>query len=302
MTNASSKSSDQAANTWQEIESLVDELTELSKSPLSAADFHAQLLDRSVRALASVAGAIWISDGQGALHLNGQVNLGATGLPQNGKLQQTHASLLAKSLDLDKPQAIAPRSSSASGLDNPTEFLLVLCPLVLDGDTVGVIELFHAPDMSPRAQRAYLDVAEVIADLAADFHRNRLLRELRDRESSWGQFDRFSIEVHASLDLRSTTYAIVNEARSLLDCDRVSIVLQRGRKCRIHAVSGMDVIDRRATSIRQLQAAAKAVVTTGGPFWHTENDDDDDANIDGRIRDYVKTSCPRTLIILPLKA
>src|SRR5262249_51374244 len=59
------------------------------------------------------------------------------------------------------------------------------------------------------------------------------------------------------------------EGRRLLDCDRLTVLTCRGRRCRVEAVSGQDVFDRRSNVVRQLEHLAECAVKTREPLWHT---------------------------------
>src|SRR5262245_63878843 len=47
------------AEAWQEIESVLEELARLSRSEVSAAEFHSRLLERLTGVLAAVGGVVW---------------------------------------------------------------------------------------------------------------------------------------------------------------------------------------------------------------------------------------------------
>ena len=83
-----------AEETWHEIEDLIHEIAVLSNADLSAKDFHAELLDHAVRAMAAVAGAVWIRGPGGRLELRQQVELAETGLGASPEQQQQHNRLL----------------------------------------------------------------------------------------------------------------------------------------------------------------------------------------------------------------
>ena len=89
-----------------------------------------------------------------------------------------------------------------------------------------------------------------MCDLACDYLKNRRLRQLEENQSLWRQLEQFVQALHRSLDVRATAYAVVNEGRRLIGCDRVSLALAYGGRCRIEAVSGLDSIDRRATEVQ----------------------------------------------------
>src|SRR4030095_9894857 len=94
-------------------------------------------------------------------------------------------------------------------------------------------------------QRGYLQFVKQMCDLAAEWFKNRKLRDLGDRSSLWSQADQFSRQVHESLDVRATCYTIVNEGRRLLGCDRVTVAVLKHGACTVEAGSGPATIHTR---------------------------------------------------------
>ena len=104
-----------------------------------------------------------------------------------------------------------------------------------------------------------------MCELAGDFLKSHQLRHFSDRQTLWTQLEDFTRTVHVSLDPREAAYTIANEGRRLVECDRVSVAIRKGRKCYIEAVSGQDLFDKRSNTIRLLGKLATAVVASGDP-------------------------------------
>ena len=83
-----------------------------------------------------------------------------------------------------------------------------------------------------------------MCELAGDFLKSHQLRHFSDRQTLWTQLEDFTRTVHASLDPREAAYTIANEGRRLIECDRVSVAIRKGKKCH-------DRGDQRAGSVRQ---------------------------------------------------
>ena len=108
-----------------------------------------------------------------------------------------------------------------------------------------------------------------MCELAGDFLKTHQLRHFSDRQTLWTQLEDFTRTVHASLNPQETAYTIVNEGRRLIECDRVSVAIRRGQKCKIEAISGQDMFDKRSNTVRLLGKLATAVVATGEAVWYT---------------------------------
>lgn len=303
-------SSDQTAlnsqtieQTKQQIRSLVNEISQLSKSDISPEEYYSGFLQRVVQALAAAGGAIWLL-GQGKrLDLQYQINLTPGLLDESSEDAEKHRRLLNYLVQSDEGRLIPPLSGAtderAGG--NPTNFLLVLAPLRSDGQVEGLVEILQRPDSPPATQRGYLRFVEQMCELAGEWIKTQKLRQFSDRHSLWAQADQFSRIVHENLDLRETAYAVANEGRRLIGCDRVSVGIMRGRKCLIEALSGQDTIESRSNIVSLLSQLATRVVATGEPLWYEGRTDDYPPQIEKAIEKYVDESYSKTITVLPLR-
>lgn len=294
--------SDPANETLLAIDQLVEEVARLSQAELPPRSFHGELLERAVRALAAVGGALWLQDEAGRFQLEYQVNLAATGAVASAENKASHEMLLAAAAAGGETKIASPRAglTGEAQAANPTDYLLILSPLVRDGAPFGVVELFLRPGVSPAVQQGYARVLAALCELAADFHRHRELRELRRRSALWSQVEHFAERTHASLDLRSTAFAIANEGRSVIGCDRLSVAVRRGRECRLSAVSGLEKFDRRSPQIRRLQRLIDRVVKTGEPLWYSGDANDLPPQLEEALQTYLDESHVRQIVIFPL--
>ena len=306
---ASSAHASAAQRTWQQIEGLVHEVAELADSDIAPGQFYAGLLDRAVSALAAVGGAVWLRDEAGTLHLQYQINLASTVIGDAPGKQQ-HETLLAAASERGEPMLVPPRSSSsatdsdrATCAGNPTEFLLLLAPVRFNGqpETAGVVEVLQRVGASPATQNGYLRVLSELTAHAKQFHRNRELADLRDRTSGLRQLEQFVAELHGSLDLRAVAFSIANGGRPLARCDRMSVGVFFGRRCRILAVSGTDTVDRRANVIRQMERLIDVIVPTGESVWYEDGVADLSPQIETALHAFLDESPARRIAVVPLR-
>ncbi|MFV2068521.1 MAG: efflux RND transporter periplasmic adaptor subunit, partial [Pirellulales bacterium] len=112
--------------------------------------------------------------------------------------------------------------------------------------------------------------------------------------------DEFARAIHETLDLRQTAYTVANEAQRLIGCDRVSVAIRKGNRCKIEAVSGQDLFDTRSNVVTMLGKLATKVVATGEPLWYSGSTDDMPPQVEDAIHEYVDHSHAKTIAILPL--
>ncbi|MBI1311733.1 HlyD family efflux transporter periplasmic adaptor subunit [bacterium] len=319
---------------WREIELVVQQITRLSRSDASTEQFFAELLERSVRTLAAAGGAVWLLRPEG-YSLEYQINLAATGLvsapqadelPDREERQLAHQRLLQHVAKQGRRRAISPLAGgrpeasreerSSAGVDseettppNPTDYLLLVCPVTVDASVAGLVEVFQHEDVSPSAVQGYLRFLGALCELAADFLRNQQLREYKERSQLWTAFERFTESVHFGLDRKRIATAIANDGRQLIGCDRLSVALRHGAKYQLIAVSGLESIDRRSVVVRHAQELIRRVAQTNEPFWYVDTEETgapSGATLPPQIArplgELLDESPARVLAVLPLLA
>lgn len=294
---------DLVEETKAQIRSLVREIAQLSKSEASPIEFYDGLLNRIVTALAAIGGAIWTVGEGGGLELEYQINLRETRLGDSEEDQHRHYRLLRKVLKSGQGMLAQPHSGGGDEDDggNPTDYLLVLGPLKTDQRTSGIVEVIQRPGTNIKVQQGYLRFVLQMCDLAGEYLKTRQLRHFTDRQVMWSQLENFTRITHRSLDPRLTAYTIANEGRRLIECDRVSVGIVKGRKCRIEAVSGQDVFDKRSNTVTLLAQLATAVTATGEAIWYTGDTSFMAPQVEEAIQGYVDEAHSKAVGVIPLK-
>jgi multidrug efflux pump subunit AcrA (membrane-fusion protein) len=298
---------DQVERAKREIQGLVQEIAELSRSDVAPAAFYDAMLNKVVAALAAPGGAVWTISEAGGLQLAYQINLRQTGLIDNPIGQSQHGRLLAHVMQGSEGSLIAPHSGTGEATDNdedaaanPTDFLLVLAPVHNDQGPQGVVEVFQRSGARVATQRGYLRFLMQVCEFAGDYLKARRLRHLAEKQTLWEQLETFTRTVHEKLDARLTAYTIANEGRRLIGCDRVSVAICRGGRCPVEAVSGQDTFDKRSNVTVLLGKLAAAVTKTGEDVWYTGDTSDMAPQVEAAVNAYVDESHTKAMAILPL--
>lgn len=289
----------------QEIDDLLEEMTRLTRTSATPRDFHAEMLDRAVRALAAVGGAFWVPDAGQHWQIDARADSTAPPVVERLNACEGHRELLSSVLRGGEPRLVLPGAAGSSAADvvNPTEFLLLLCPVQVESDQtpIGVLEVVQRPGASPAAQQGYLRLLAALCDLAVDFHEQRRMRLWQDRAARTAVLEQFAERAHASLDLAATAAAIANEGRRVTQCDRLSVAQLRRRSCRVLAISGQEQVDRRANVVRRLEALTRAVALAGEPLWHGEQPPPLPPQIAVPLQSYIDDAHPKLLAIVPVR-
>ncbi|MDG2223393.1 MAG: biotin/lipoyl-binding protein [Rubripirellula sp.] len=289
--------------TKAQIRGLVNEIAQLAKSGATAEEFYPELLSRVITALAAAGGAIWLLDEDRQLKLQYQINAEPSVLGEETDDADRHLRLIQRVANTGQSLLVPPYSGTTDGdaEGNPTRYLLVLGSLKHDGQHDGLIEVFQRPDTAPDTQRGYLRFLQQMCELAAEWLRSQKLRTLGDRQTLWQQADSFARASHESLDLKETSHIVANEGRRLIGCDRVSVAIKKGSKCKVQAISGQDTIENRSNIVTALNNLATRVVAAGEPLWHDGSTEDLPPQIEEALEDYVDQSYGRNVAVLPLR-
>lgn len=289
--------------TKAQIRGLVNEIAQLVKSGATAEEFYPELLSRVITALAAAGGAIWLLDEDRQLRLQYQINAEPSVLSSDNEDASRHNRLIHRVANSGQSLLVPPYSGTTDGdaEGNPTRYLLVLGALKHDGQHDGLIEVFQRPDTAPDTQRGYLRFVQQMCELASEWLRSKKLRTLGDRQTLWQQADSFARASHESLDLKETAYIVANEGRRLIGCDRVSVAIKKGNKCKVQAISGQDTIENRSNIVAALNNLATRVVAAGEPLWHDGSTEDLPPQIEEALEDYVDQSYGRNIAVLPLR-
>jgi hypothetical protein len=295
--------------TRQQINRLRDEVAKLSESDIEPGNYYGEFLMRVLTALAAPAGAVWTRTPQGNLQLQYQIQMQQVGLDRTEEGRQGHDELLRQTVQNGKPVYLAPHSGSAKAdsttgvaASNPTDYLLLLVPIIVNNQVAGLVEVCQAPDRHPSAIQGFMQFLTHMAELAARYMRHRMLGEMTGQQALWTQLETFARQVHVSLNPIETAYVVANEGRRLIDCDRVSVGIRQGKRTRIEAISGADVVERRSNLVQRMKALVDGVLKWGEKLVFTGVKDDSlPPDVYTALDSYLEESSSKLLVVMPLR-
>jgi hypothetical protein len=294
--------------TRKQINRLFEEVARLAEADLPPTEFYGEFLKRVLTALAAPAGAVWTRTAQGNLQLAFQINMREVGLDASEEGRESHDELLRQAVMQPQPRYLPPRSSAGAGAagspgaGNPTDYLLLLTPIVVDNQVAGLLEVWQAPDRHPNAIRGFLEFMMRMAELATRYTRNHMLRQMVGQQQLWVQLETFARQIHGSLNPIECSYLIANEGRRLIECDRVSIGVRYGRRVTVDAISGADVVEKRSNLVQLMRTLFDKVLKWGEKLVFTGTKDDTlPPDVYKALDAYLAESNSKLLVVLPLK-
>ena len=264
----------------REVNRIADEIAQLSETDLQPAQYYSEFLQRVYFAMQGFGAAIWIRTPQGNLQLQCQINLREVGLDRTPDSRPMHDELLRQAALQAKGGIVTPRFSHnfGTGADqiagNPTDYVIILAPILQDKQVLGLVEIWQDPNRATNVVQSLYQFLLRMAAFISLFQRNHQLRTMLGQQDLWVKLETFARQIHGSLNTTEVAYLIANEARRLIEVDRVSVATRPGSKCVVTAISGADVVEKRSNLVQLMRALFDAVIEWGERLVYTGTKDD----------------------------
>jgi hypothetical protein len=251
-----------ALNQAEAIESLLSRLEAAARTDRDPAEFFQQLLQDLVGALSAVSGAVWSETDQGLACLQ---RIGGGPRSPEQLSEACERRLAAAALTDRESKLLAPGAEVPSvEAENESTCLQCLAPRETDGVPGFVLRLALRPDASLGARETASGLLAAVADIALSFQVQHRLRTLHAQESAWKELDAAVLAINSTTRLAECSQMMAEQVRRLTGADRASVLVRRGRRCRLTGISSAAAADRRARQVRLIERVAAEVVAGGG--------------------------------------
>lgn len=210
---------------------------------------------------------------------------------------EEHERCAALAYSTGRPQIL---SQPVDALEGTPAARILFSPLVLDGELCGVIELMLSNDSDAVNQRHLAQQIALASGYLAESERRRRKRVLDVRQTLIDEVERFTRSVHEKLDVRHTAYAAANDGRKLIGCDRVTVLLRRGRRYDVTAVSGVDAVECRSQAAKLLGELTEIVAAAGEPIYFDGGSDELSPQLRDALNRYLDETHVRFVGVIPL--
>jgi hypothetical protein len=300
------ESQPEGKRTSRQVDEAFEKVAKLAGSNLPPADFFQEFLIATLTGIQAPAGAIWLRTPQGFLQLQCQYNLDNVGLDRHKGGRQSHNELLRQAFTLNKQMLLGPFDTTGvhegPPAGNPTEFVNLIAPIQLEKDVAGLVEVWHQANLDARIQRTCLNYLVQMAGYASSYVRNQQGRTAAGQEQVWTQLETFARDIHSSLDPTRVAFQIANEGRRIIGCDRLSVAVNHSKKCKIEAVSGSDVVEKRSNLIQLMRALVDATLIWGEKLVYQGTKDEGlPPDVLNALDDYLAESNSKLLVLQPLR-
>ena len=287
---------------FEAIEQYLQDLSQSAAETKGFASFAAMLLDKLIRLLNAEGGAIWICGSPPDLHLQIHQNLekvcdGGLFLNHSG-----HTSFL-QSVVKRKQACILENddgTGSVSSLENSSQVAWLACPIISGSGVHGILEVLQVPSNNTDLSRGSLKLLEMSAELISNFLQQQELVKLKESDEKWRQYELLVQKLNSNLNLNNTAFQIVNGCRVYLNCDRFSLLLQKGTNLKTIAISGTDHFDRRSERVRKLEVLSESVARSNQSLRYRGETDSLAPQLEQPIRDYIDESFATGMDLIPI--
>lgn len=290
----------------RQVNQVAEEIAQLAESDIPPAQMYSDFLQRTYFATQAYAGAVWVRTSQGNLQLQCQINLREVGLERSPESRPMHDELLRHAVMQSKGGIIKPHySQTVNGADqvagNPTDFIILLVPILQEKQVIGLVELWHDPSRNPNTLHGFQQFVSRMAGYISLFLRNHQLRQMTGQQELWLKLETFTRQIHNSLNLTEVSYLIANEARRLIEVDRISVATLTSDKCKVSAISGADVVEKRSNLVQLMRKLFDAVIGWGERLIYTGTLDETlPPKVLACLDAYLAESNCKILVIAPL--
>ena len=274
------------------MERSIDQLADLARSEIEPGRFFGEVLSRALQPGGATQAILWRQSVEGhwqpAGILPSHEPLDAATIDQRQEL------LIDVSTD-EQPRRVSAKTGSH-----------LFSPIRHAGLPVGILETAHDPNEEGPLPQSPLPFFAALCEITADFLSQHELQQLRRARTIWQQWDQYSHRLWQSLDLSAVCAAIANDGRWLAECDRVSVLIRRGRSFQLKSVSGVERVEPRSTATRSLESLARLAASQGRSVWQlaaeTEVGEAGDARLDETLLRHVRDSGATGVGIVPVFA
>lgn len=285
----------------QHILRLVKEIESLVESNPPPDSFYDAFLQRLVEALGAVGAAVWVSDSGRGLDLKSRVERPGTNVLDNAEARAAYQPLLQEIMQNGGVRVFR-KGTDAKTAGLPTPHVIILGALQPNAQPVGVLQILQRPDSPGQASPGYLQFVEQMCGHVSRYLRGRQKGPAAtlDVGGQWSEFNKFLLELHASLDVGEVAAIAANDGCQFLGCDRVSVAEHFGRRTIVRSVTGQDSVNQRSNLVRLMTRLTSQVLEGKETLRYSGNPDGLPPQLEQPLADYLHEGRSRMLLIVPI--
>jgi len=255
------------------IQRLVEQIAALSKAEVSSEEFFSKFLERVTAATDARGGAVWLvgsraQDNKSEFQLCAQVEFPSS-LFGSDETQRT--AILKILTDVVRGQnaiILNPTHTDAAdvapsdgGLVNKTPYAFLHVPLHLNGQAIGVLQVWLQPYVPARNFAEFVTFLTTLTPYVEQHLQSRRLSNLVLETQRLQHLLRFTTDLAGSLDSLEVSRLTANYGRDLAGCERTSVLLREGGLWKVLAISGQETVEPKSAMVKAMAAFVEAHVS-----------------------------------------
>ncbi len=261
----------------------------------SAPVFFQRLLQIVSNAMEARAAACWMRNPNQSIGLLSEHQFLSLGLQDDLQATRLNQSILSDALA--SPGA---RIVPFQLRNNAAVSFVLLISIAHQGHCAGVLEFFAEGEPWQLDSEDHRDLDAVVSLIDQYLERLEEMSRATDPSGFIDVFGRFSAELHSSLNPSEIAVTAVNDAVSILRCDRATLLLRRDSRWDVVAVSGLGGLNPRSNQIRLLLDLAKRVGDLRDVLLYSGKNDRIPPQVAECLAAYVVDSGSQMLMLRPL--
>lgn len=289
----------------EQVIQLARQIEQLCRSETPPEQMFPAFLQALGRAVGAEAAVIWMLDENRQLVIKSEFGLGRVGLSDAPAALTLNQRLVIQALSTGQTTLVHP--DRPGDLELPVPKTIILSPLKLEADCVGVVQVFQKTETPPQARQGFLQFVEKMTALASQYlvkqHSAVVKPDMMQAGDPAGitELSKFVYALQRGKKLKEVAAVAASDGRLFLDVDRVSVIVQRGRKFEVTAVSGQQKVNKRANLVRRMRDLGQTVIRSGEPLLFNGEDQELAPDVQKKLAEFLEESRARFLALVPLK-
>lgn len=252
------------------IQRLLEEIAALGKADLPSEEFFAKYLERVVAACDAKGGAVWLvaargQDNEPNFQLCAEVAFDSSLFRSDEGQRALLTKVLGEVAKDGRARVLGAAVATEmvvgdlaagpmGGAVNRTPFAFIMVPLTLQGQPVGVLQVWLQPYVQPAAYAEFVTFVGSLASHVEQHLQSRRLSGMVLETQRLQHLLRFTGDLAGCLDALEVARLTANYARDMVGCERCAVLLHEGGQWRMLAVSGQEIIEQKSALVKAMTA------------------------------------------------
>jgi hypothetical protein len=175
-----------------------------------------------------------------------------------------------------------------------------ILPILDDKKPIGVLEVIHANDKGEYFNALALEFATAISVYFSQVNLPSRQPVIRERTEFWSHYDRFLALLYGTLRVKDVAAVAATDARSVIGCERVCVLIYFGRRSKVMAISHVESIQRRGQLMRLLKNLGDQAFLANKTMTFEGESIDELDEFSVALADYVEESRIKAISLVPL--